>query len=54
MLRWAGVGVAMANAPESVRSAADCVTASNVEDGVAAAIERFVLDTGGASTRRSA
>jgi len=54
MLRWAGLGVAMANAPESVRSAAGFVTAGNGEDGVAAAIERFVLDPGGKSSRRSA
>jgi hypothetical protein len=44
----------MANAPEGVRSAAGFVTAGNGEDGVAAAIERFVLDPGGKSSRRSA
>lgn len=43
MLRWAGVGVAMANAHPEVKEAVRHVTASNVEDGVAAAIERFVL-----------
>lgn len=43
MLRWAGLGVAMANAEEEVKAAADRLTASNDEDGVARAIERFVL-----------
>ena len=35
MRQWAGGGVAMANAPAGVRAAADCVTGSNDEDGVA-------------------
>ncbi len=43
MLRWAGLGVAMANAEEEVKAAADHITASNEEDGVARAIETFVL-----------
>lgn len=43
MLEYAGIGVAMGNAGELVRAAADFVTASNSEDGVAVAIERFVL-----------
>lgn len=43
MIRWAGVGVAMGNAPEPVRAAADWVTASNDADGVALAIQRFAL-----------
>jgi Cof subfamily protein (haloacid dehalogenase superfamily) len=43
MLRWAGVGVAMANALPEVREAMKHVTASNEEDGVALAIERFAL-----------
>jgi hydroxymethylpyrimidine pyrophosphatase-like HAD family hydrolase len=34
--------VAVANAPEEVRMAADEVTASNVEDGVAVVLERLV------------
>lgn len=44
MLRWAGVGVAMANALPEVIEAAPFVTASNDDDGVARAIERFVLE----------
>jgi Cof subfamily protein (haloacid dehalogenase superfamily) len=43
MLERAGLGVAMGNAPEAVRRAADTVTASCEEDGLALAIERFVL-----------
>lgn len=44
MLRWAGIGVAMANAASEVQDAADYVTSSNDEDGVARAIERFALE----------
>ncbi len=44
MLQWAGVGVAMANALPEVIEAAPFVTASNDDDGVARAIERFVLE----------
>lgn len=43
MLRAAGLGVAMENAEQTVKDAADCVTCSNDEDGVAAAIERYCL-----------
>jgi hydroxymethylpyrimidine pyrophosphatase-like HAD family hydrolase len=41
MLKWAGVGVAMGNALPEVKESVRYVTASNVEDGVALAIERF-------------
>jgi hydroxymethylpyrimidine pyrophosphatase-like HAD family hydrolase len=44
MMRWAGVGVAMANASAEVRAAVDNVTESNDADGVARAIERFALN----------
>jgi len=44
MLRWAGIGVAMANALPEVRQAVGRVTAACDQDGVARAIERFVLD----------
>jgi Cof subfamily protein (haloacid dehalogenase superfamily) len=40
MLRWAGHGVAMANAHPSVRETADEITASNEDDGVALVLER--------------
>ena len=43
MLEMAGMGVCMANGDEAARAAADYVTASNDEDGVALALERFVL-----------
>ncbi len=46
MLRAVGLGVAMANAALEIRSQADVVTASNDEDGVALALERFVLGAG--------
>jgi Cof subfamily protein (haloacid dehalogenase superfamily) len=42
MLRWAGIGVAMGNAMAEVKQSVRYVTASNAEDGVALAIERFV------------
>ena len=45
MLRWAGVGVAMGNALPEVCAAADYVTSSFQKDGVARAIERFVLQS---------
>ena len=45
MLRWAGTGVAMGNALPEVKEAVRYVTATNAEDGVAIAIERFALGT---------
>jgi Cof subfamily protein (haloacid dehalogenase superfamily) len=43
MLRWAGLGIAMRNAPDEVQRAALHIAPSNDEDGVAWAVERFVL-----------
>ncbi|NLK09139.1 MAG: HAD family phosphatase [Firmicutes bacterium] len=43
MLEYAGIGVAVANAPEEVKAKADYVTASNTENGVAEAINKFVF-----------
>lgn len=43
MIHFAGLGVAMANAQPEVKEAADYVTASNDEDGVAKVVERFML-----------
>ena len=43
MIQFAGLGVAMGNAHEEVKRAADYVTRSNAEDGVAAVIEEVVL-----------
>lgn len=43
MIQYAGIGVAMGNAVEKVKNVADYITKSNQEDGVACAIEKFVL-----------
>jgi Cof subfamily protein (haloacid dehalogenase superfamily) len=43
MFARAGLSIAMGQAPEAVRVAADVVTASNEKDGVAAAIDRILL-----------
>ena len=43
MLKEVGIGVAMANAETKVKEAADYITMSNEEDGVAEAIEKMVL-----------
>jgi len=42
MIEQVGVGVAMANAQDIIKQAADYITVSNNEDGVAKAIERFL------------
>ena len=42
LIRWAGLGVAVANADPRLKAAADEVTASNDDDGVAMVIERIV------------
>lgn len=43
MIKAAGVGVAMGNAQDLVKEEANWVTATNVEDGVAKAIEHWAL-----------
>lgn len=43
MIEFAGTGVAMGNAIDSVKAIAQYVTKTNMEDGVAHAIEKFVL-----------
>lgn len=43
MIQEAGVGVAVGNAQEAIKKVADHVTDTNDNDGVAKAIERFVL-----------
>jgi hydroxymethylpyrimidine pyrophosphatase-like HAD family hydrolase len=46
MLEFAGTGVVMANADKSLRERSDFhPTASNAEDGVALAIEKFILNS---------
>ena len=42
MLKYAGLGVAMGNAPEEVKKVAKFVTLSNEEHGVAVAINKFI------------
>jgi hydroxymethylpyrimidine pyrophosphatase-like HAD family hydrolase len=44
MLDYAGIGVAMGNAPAAVKACADWVTTTIEEDGVARAVERWILD----------
>ena len=44
MLAYAGIGVAMGNAPEDVQSLGDWVAPHVDEDGVAVAIEKFILN----------
>lgn len=43
LLRAAGLGIAMGSAPPELREVADAVVGSVEEDGVAEALERFVL-----------
>lgn len=46
MIQRAGIGVAMANADALVKEAADEVTLSNEEDGVAAIIKKYLTEGG--------
>ncbi len=46
MLEYAGLSVAMENAYDETKQHADFITLSNDEDGVAHAIERFILNKG--------
>jgi Cof subfamily protein (haloacid dehalogenase superfamily) len=43
MIQYAGMGIAMGNAEESLKSVANHITGDYQEDGVAEAIERFIL-----------
>ncbi|ARK29578.1 Cof-type HAD-IIB family hydrolase [Halalkalibacter krulwichiae] len=43
MIKEAGIGVAMGNAQPFVKQSADWITATNVENGVAKAIQRWAL-----------
>ncbi len=43
MLRYAGIGIAMGNAPGPVKASADWVTTTIEKDGVARAVERWIL-----------
>jgi Cof subfamily protein (haloacid dehalogenase superfamily) len=44
MIRFAGMGIAMENATEELKAAADYITDTNDNDGVAKAIEKFILN----------
>lgn len=44
MIEFAGLGVAMGNAPEAIKNIADIVTDTNMNDGVAKIIEDYVLN----------
>jgi len=44
MIKYAGLGIAMGNGTPDVKNASDFVTLSNEEDGVAYAIEKFILN----------
>jgi hydroxymethylpyrimidine pyrophosphatase-like HAD family hydrolase len=50
MVRWAGFGVAMGNAPASLKNVAKHVTGTVDEAGVAQVIERFVIGKEAPST----
>ena len=43
ILRASALGVAMGNAPENIKACANDVTELNTEDGVALALEKYVL-----------
>lgn len=44
MISYAGIGVAMANAREEVKAAADYITKSNDEDGLVDVIHKFIME----------
>lgn len=44
MIEYAGLGIAMGNAFDEVKEAANYITDTNENDGVAKAIEKFILD----------
>ncbi|MDQ0230044.1 Cof-type HAD-IIB family hydrolase [Metabacillus malikii] len=43
MIEFAGLGVAMGNAPDDIKQAANYVTDTNMNDGVAKVVEKFIL-----------
>ncbi|HWJ79818.1 MAG TPA: Cof-type HAD-IIB family hydrolase [Niallia sp.] len=44
MIEFAGLGVAMGNAPDDVKAISDYVTDTNNHDGVAKVVQKFILD----------
>lgn len=43
IIKACGIGIAMGNAPENIKALADDVTALNTEDGLAEALEKYVI-----------
>lgn len=43
MIEYAGLGIAMGNAPEDVKKHANDITSTNNEDGVAEALKKYVI-----------
>lgn len=43
MLRYAGIGVVMGNAPEQVKQIANEITSTNDDNGVAKVIQKYLL-----------
>ena len=43
IIKACGLGIAMGNAPDNIKAAANDVTAKNTEDGLALAFEKYVL-----------
>ena len=43
MLEYAGLGIAMDNSPQEVKDVADVMTASNNEEGVKIALQKYCL-----------
>lgn len=43
IIKASGIGVAMGNAPDDIKAAADHITGCNTEDGFALALEKYVL-----------
>ena len=44
MIEFAGLGVAMGNAPDDIKAKADFVTDTNMNDGVAKVVESYILN----------
>ena len=44
MIKYAGMGVAMGNAQQAVKEAADYITGTNDEDGLVQVIDKFILN----------
>jgi hydroxymethylpyrimidine pyrophosphatase-like HAD family hydrolase len=43
MIAFAGIGIAVANAPDDLKALADDVTTSNNDDGVYHALKKYVI-----------